>query len=172
MAAGLLPSAGALMAPLLLGLALLSIGPAPARALHNVTAELFGAEAWGTLAAFGDLNSDKQTDLFVLRESQCLPALPLFAPPGVPTPPSSCYPPSCISQPGGSLLLSSSSLTTFPFPSFHQPRVLTQSPHVLTMSPQTLGTHQSPFTQEPVAFTWCIVTCLTKFFLIPTSLGF
>lgn len=68
MAAGLLPIAGPLVAPLLLGLTLLSIGPAPARALHNVTAELFGAEAWGTLAAFGDLNSDKQTDLFVLRE--------------------------------------------------------------------------------------------------------
>lgn len=65
----------AVLAPLFLGLALLSVGPAPARALHNVTAELFGAEAWGTLAAFGDLNSDKQTDLFVLRESQCLPAL-------------------------------------------------------------------------------------------------
>lgn len=102
MAAGLLPNARALLAPLLLGLALLGVGPAPARALHNVTAELFGAEAWGTLAAFGDLNSDKQTDLFVLRESQCLPALPLFAPPGVPTPLCSCYPPSCISQPCGS----------------------------------------------------------------------
>lgn len=99
MAAGLLPSAWVLLAPLFLGLPLLSVGPAPVRALHNVTAELFGAEAWGTLAAFGDLNSDKQTDLFVLRESQCLPVLPPFAPPGVPTPPCSCYPPPCISQP-------------------------------------------------------------------------
>uniref|UniRef100_A0ABK0M5J4 Integrin alpha FG-GAP repeat containing 1 n=1 Tax=Rattus norvegicus TaxID=10116 RepID=A0ABK0M5J4_RAT len=68
MAAGLLPSARAVLALLFLGLALLSVGPAPAQALHNVTAELFGGEAWGTLAAFGDLNSDKQTDLFVLRE--------------------------------------------------------------------------------------------------------
>ncbi|XP_029780824.1 T-cell immunomodulatory protein isoform X2 [Suricata suricatta] len=67
-AAGRLPSSWALLAPLLGGLALLGVGPVPARALHNVTAELFGAEAWGTLAAFGDLNSDKQTDLFVLRE--------------------------------------------------------------------------------------------------------
>lgn len=75
MAAGLLPSARAVLALLFLGLALLSVGPAPAQALHNVTAELFGGEAWGTLAAFGDLNSDKQTDLFVLRESQCLPPL-------------------------------------------------------------------------------------------------
>lgn len=75
MAAGLLPSARAVLARLFLGLALLSVGPAPAQALHNVTAELFGGEAWGTLAAFGDLNSDKQTDLFVLRESQCLPPL-------------------------------------------------------------------------------------------------
>lgn len=40
---------------------------APGRALQNVTAQLFGAEAYGTLAAFGDFNSDKQTDLFVLR---------------------------------------------------------------------------------------------------------
>uniref|UniRef100_A0A2K6GQH1 Integrin alpha FG-GAP repeat containing 1 n=1 Tax=Propithecus coquereli TaxID=379532 RepID=A0A2K6GQH1_PROCO len=63
-----LPWSWALLAPLLAGLALLGVGPVPARALHNVTGELFGAEAWGTLAAFGDLNSDKQTDLFVLRE--------------------------------------------------------------------------------------------------------
>ncbi|XP_013928397.1 PREDICTED: T-cell immunomodulatory protein-like [Thamnophis sirtalis] len=39
----------------------------PVRALQNVTSQLFGAEAFGTLAAFGDFNSDKQTDLFVLR---------------------------------------------------------------------------------------------------------
>ncbi|XP_042523305.1 T-cell immunomodulatory protein [Dipodomys spectabilis] len=61
-------SSWALWALLFAGLALFGVGPTPARALHNVTAELFGAEAWGTLAAFGDLNSDKQTDLFVLRE--------------------------------------------------------------------------------------------------------
>lgn len=113
MAAGLLPSARAVLAPLFLGLALLSVGPAPAQALHNVTAELFGGEAWGTLAAFGDLNSDKQTDLFVLRESQCLPTLLLFAPPGVPTPPSSCYPPSSISQSSGSPFIFST-MTVFP----------------------------------------------------------
>ncbi|XP_074067517.1 T-cell immunomodulatory protein isoform X2 [Macrotis lagotis] len=64
-AAGRLLGAWALLAQLLgLGLP----GPGPAAALHNVTGELFGAEAWGTLAAFGDFNSDKQTDLFVLRE--------------------------------------------------------------------------------------------------------
>lgn len=71
-AAGRLPSSPMLLALLLLlllgGLALLGAGPVPARALHNVTAELFGTEAWGTVAAFGDFNSDKQTDLFVLRE--------------------------------------------------------------------------------------------------------
>ncbi|XP_064315532.1 T-cell immunomodulatory protein isoform X2 [Phalacrocorax carbo] len=39
----------------------------PGGALQNVTAQLFGAEAYGTLVAFGDFNSDKQTDLFVLR---------------------------------------------------------------------------------------------------------
>ncbi|KAM6223729.1 T-cell immunomodulatory protein-like [Rhynchocyon petersi] len=58
----------ALLAPLLVRFTLFIVGPTPAGALHNVTAELFGAEAWGTVAAFGDLNSDKQTDLFVLRE--------------------------------------------------------------------------------------------------------
>ncbi|XP_038610245.1 T-cell immunomodulatory protein [Tachyglossus aculeatus] len=51
---------------LLLGLRLL--GADLARALRNVTADLLGPDAWGTLAAFGDFNSDKQTDLFVLRE--------------------------------------------------------------------------------------------------------
>ncbi|KAI5249225.1 T-Cell Immunomodulatory Protein [Manis pentadactyla] len=66
--AGRLPSSWLLLAPLIGGIALLGVGPVLVRALHNVTAELFGAEAWGTLAAFGDLNSDKQTDLFVLRE--------------------------------------------------------------------------------------------------------
>lgn len=45
--------------------------PRPGRALHNVTAQLFGSEARGVLAAFGDFNSDKQTDLFVLRDGQC-----------------------------------------------------------------------------------------------------
>lgn len=92
MAAGRLPSARAVLAPLFLGLALLCVGPAPTRALHNVTAELFGAEAWGTLAAFGDLNSDKQTDLFVLRESQCLPALLCLPLPLYPRPLYSCLP--------------------------------------------------------------------------------
>ncbi|KAM9070505.1 T-cell immunomodulatory protein isoform X2 [Sarcophilus harrisii] len=64
-AAGRLLGAWALLAQLL-GLGL--VGPGPAGALHNVTGELFGPEAWGTVAAFGDFNSDKQTDLFVLRE--------------------------------------------------------------------------------------------------------
>ncbi|XP_061230656.1 T-cell immunomodulatory protein-like [Neopsephotus bourkii] len=50
-----------------LGLALLLALAGPSEALQNVTAQLFGPEAYGTLAAFGDFNSDKQTDLFVLR---------------------------------------------------------------------------------------------------------
>uniref|UniRef100_A0A8D3AKG1 Integrin alpha FG-GAP repeat containing 1 n=1 Tax=Scophthalmus maximus TaxID=52904 RepID=A0A8D3AKG1_SCOMX len=37
-------------------------------ALRDVTTELFGAENYGTVAAFGDFNSDKQTDIFVIRE--------------------------------------------------------------------------------------------------------
>lgn len=52
---------------LALPLLLLALVARPGRALQNVTAQLFGAEAFGTLAAFGDFNADKQTDLFVLR---------------------------------------------------------------------------------------------------------
>jgi len=95
-AASRLPDSWVLLALLLGRLALLGVGPVPARALHNVTAELFGAEAWGTLAAFGDLNSDKQTDLFVLRESQCLPG------PSLSACPSRCSP---RPLPGGPVLL-------------------------------------------------------------------
>ncbi|XP_041078170.1 T-cell immunomodulatory protein isoform X1 [Polyodon spathula] len=36
-------------------------------ALQNVTGDLFGSESYGTIAAFGDFNSDKQTDLFIIR---------------------------------------------------------------------------------------------------------
>uniref|UniRef100_A0AAY4BUZ6 T-cell immunomodulatory protein TIP C2 domain-containing protein n=1 Tax=Denticeps clupeoides TaxID=299321 RepID=A0AAY4BUZ6_9TELE len=36
-------------------------------ALQDVTGDLFGSENHGTLAAFGDFNSDKQTDLFIIR---------------------------------------------------------------------------------------------------------
>lgn len=37
-------------------------------ALQDVTTDLFGAENFGTVAAFGDFNSDKQTDIFIIRE--------------------------------------------------------------------------------------------------------
>ncbi|XP_074523349.1 T-cell immunomodulatory protein [Halichoeres trimaculatus] len=37
-------------------------------ALQDVTADLFGSENYGTVAAFGDFYSDKQTDIFVIRE--------------------------------------------------------------------------------------------------------
>ncbi|GLD69236.1 T-cell immunomodulatory protein, partial [Lates japonicus] len=37
-------------------------------ALQDVTADLFGAENYGTVAAFGDFNSDKQTDIFIIRK--------------------------------------------------------------------------------------------------------
>uniref|UniRef100_A0A8B9G9N6 Integrin alpha FG-GAP repeat containing 1 n=1 Tax=Amazona collaria TaxID=241587 RepID=A0A8B9G9N6_9PSIT len=53
-----------------LGLALLLALAGPGETLQNVTAQLFGPEAYGTLAAFGDFNSDKQTDLFVLRGNE------------------------------------------------------------------------------------------------------
>uniref|UniRef100_A0A672ZT94 T-cell immunomodulatory protein TIP C2 domain-containing protein n=1 Tax=Sphaeramia orbicularis TaxID=375764 RepID=A0A672ZT94_9TELE len=37
-------------------------------ALQDVTMDLFGAQNYGTVAAFGDLNSDKQTDIFIIRD--------------------------------------------------------------------------------------------------------
>ncbi|XP_037547178.1 T-cell immunomodulatory protein [Nematolebias whitei] len=37
-------------------------------ALQDVTPELFGSVKYGTVAAFGDFNSDKQTDIFIIRE--------------------------------------------------------------------------------------------------------
>lgn len=40
--------------------------------LQDVTGDLFGSENVGTVAAFGDFNSDKQTDIFVIREGEYL----------------------------------------------------------------------------------------------------
>uniref|UniRef100_A0A8C4F4V7 Integrin alpha FG-GAP repeat containing 1 n=1 Tax=Dicentrarchus labrax TaxID=13489 RepID=A0A8C4F4V7_DICLA len=37
-------------------------------ALQDVTADLFGGENYGTVAAFGDIYADKQTDIFIIRE--------------------------------------------------------------------------------------------------------
>ncbi|XP_037604904.1 T-cell immunomodulatory protein [Sebastes umbrosus] len=37
-------------------------------ALQDVTVDLFGAENYGTIAAFGDFYADKQTDIFIIRE--------------------------------------------------------------------------------------------------------
>ncbi|XP_056317946.1 T-cell immunomodulatory protein [Danio aesculapii] len=37
-------------------------------ALQDVTSDLFGQENNGTVAAFGDFNSDKQTDIFIIRK--------------------------------------------------------------------------------------------------------
>ncbi|XP_062311265.1 T-cell immunomodulatory protein-like, partial [Osmerus eperlanus] len=39
-----------------------------ANGLQDVTTDLFGSENYGTVAAFGDFNSDKQTDIFIIRE--------------------------------------------------------------------------------------------------------
>ncbi|XP_053720455.1 T-cell immunomodulatory protein [Synchiropus splendidus] len=47
---------------------LLFAGACGTLALQDVTADLFAAENYGTIAAFGDFNSDKQTDFFVIRE--------------------------------------------------------------------------------------------------------
>uniref|UniRef100_A0A8C6T9F5 Integrin alpha FG-GAP repeat containing 1 n=1 Tax=Neogobius melanostomus TaxID=47308 RepID=A0A8C6T9F5_9GOBI len=58
----------------------------PSYALQDVTAELFGTENYGTIAAFGDLNSDKQTDIFVIRKQAEVvifladPKIPYFKP--------------------------------------------------------------------------------------------
>uniref|UniRef100_A0A673ZKC4 Integrin alpha FG-GAP repeat containing 1 n=1 Tax=Salmo trutta TaxID=8032 RepID=A0A673ZKC4_SALTR len=43
-------------------------GKYSASALQDVTTDLFGSENHGTVAAFGDFNSDKQTDIFIIRE--------------------------------------------------------------------------------------------------------
>uniref|UniRef100_A0A672I1Z7 T-cell immunomodulatory protein TIP C2 domain-containing protein n=1 Tax=Salarias fasciatus TaxID=181472 RepID=A0A672I1Z7_SALFA len=47
---------------------LLILGHFHAFALQDVTVELFGASNYGTVAAFGDFNADKQTDIFIIRE--------------------------------------------------------------------------------------------------------
>ena len=46
-------------------------GPNFANGLQDVTTDLFGSENYGTVAAFGDFNSDKQTDIFIIREREC-----------------------------------------------------------------------------------------------------
>lgn len=45
----------------------LFVGQYGAFALQDVTADLFGAENYGTVAAFGDFYADKQTDIFIIR---------------------------------------------------------------------------------------------------------
>ncbi|XP_039987042.1 T-cell immunomodulatory protein [Xiphias gladius] len=52
----------------ILAFSLLFVGQNNTFALQDVTADLFGAENYGTVAAFGDFNSDKQTDIFIIRE--------------------------------------------------------------------------------------------------------
>ncbi|XP_071973271.1 T-cell immunomodulatory protein isoform X1 [Engystomops pustulosus] len=54
--------------PLPVFVLLLSAAVSPLRAsLKNVTGDVLGSEAWGRVAAFGDFNADKQTDLFIVR---------------------------------------------------------------------------------------------------------
>lgn len=55
-----------------LAFVLLFVGKFNTLALQDVTVDLFGAENYGTVAAFGDLNSDKQTDIFIIRERMLL----------------------------------------------------------------------------------------------------
>ncbi|KAI4830354.1 hypothetical protein KUCAC02_001989 [Chaenocephalus aceratus] len=47
---------------------LLFLGQYKTFALQDVTADLFAAENYGTVAAFGDFYADKQTDMFIIRE--------------------------------------------------------------------------------------------------------
>ena len=37
-------------------------------ALQDVTVDLFSTENYGTIAAFGDFDADKQSDIFIIRE--------------------------------------------------------------------------------------------------------
>lgn len=43
-------------------------------ALQDVTVDLFGSENYGTVAAFGDFDADKQSDIFIIRERKRIPA--------------------------------------------------------------------------------------------------
>lgn len=52
----------------ILAFLLLFVGQYNTFALQDVTTELFGAENYGTVAAFGDFYADKQTDIFIIRE--------------------------------------------------------------------------------------------------------
>ncbi|KAM9366530.1 T-cell immunomodulatory protein [Symphorus nematophorus] len=52
----------------ILAFLLLFVGQHNTFALQDVTADLFGAENYGTVAAFGDFYADKQTDIFIIRE--------------------------------------------------------------------------------------------------------
>ncbi|XP_066511039.1 T-cell immunomodulatory protein-like [Hoplias malabaricus] len=51
----------------ILSLLLLFWAKPGALGLQDVTSDLFGSENVGTVAAFGDFNSDKQTDIFIIR---------------------------------------------------------------------------------------------------------
>lgn len=42
-------------------------------ALQDVTVDLFGSENYGTVAAFGDFDADKQSDIFIIRERKLIP---------------------------------------------------------------------------------------------------
>lgn len=58
---------------------LLFVGKFNTLALQDVTVDLFGVENYGTVAAFGDFNSDKLTDIFIIRERMLLCELRCFA---------------------------------------------------------------------------------------------
>uniref|UniRef100_A0A672QAH4 Integrin alpha FG-GAP repeat containing 1 n=1 Tax=Sinocyclocheilus grahami TaxID=75366 RepID=A0A672QAH4_SINGR len=51
-----------------LALLLSFVGQHVTFALQDVTSDLFGPENYGMVAAFGDFNSDKQTDIFIIRK--------------------------------------------------------------------------------------------------------
>lgn len=51
-------------------LILLFLWQSVAFARQDVTTDLFGSEKYGTVAAFGDFNSDKQTDIFIIKERE------------------------------------------------------------------------------------------------------
>lgn len=42
-------------------------------ALQDVTVDLFGSANYGTVAAFGDFDADKQSDIFIIRERKLIP---------------------------------------------------------------------------------------------------
>lgn len=61
----------------IVGFLLLFVGQYNTFALQDLTADLFGGENYGTVAAFGDIYADKQTDIFIIRQRMLILLCPV-----------------------------------------------------------------------------------------------